>query len=379
MFAPSILQLFIDLGIPNPCPGIGLHLQAYPPYGAFNFVEISMKQDPLDDYLIFFEGMPRPAAPEHLKRLGAKTRFDNESVESMCIEALAASEFQNGCLLSDVRRGEDPPDYYVNMGGSDVSLEMTSLALEVDRQVEAALDRTRTLCLQRATTHPHLQRTYISLDLARQARLRGARMENETGRKSIEALLRFLGSEELKRHANTLRESQESISVPDSSLAIRLNHAGVPFRSRFYDRFGFDFVNGLALRVEARALVNLLAKKVLDKDKAGTVAVCVTIGMPDKQGMLFPRETALKTLLLPAIRNCGISPQHIRYMILQEFPRHAHVFEFTQSSWRLKGTYDDKRPDIPPPGLRSGKYEVTANFPFFAGTGRMSGGSPENQ
>ncbi len=323
--------------------------------------------------------MPRPAAPEHLKRLGDKTRFDNESVETMCVEALAASEFEDCCLLSDVRRGKDPPDYYVTMGGNDVALEMTSIALQVDRQVEAALDRTRALCSQRAGTHPHLQRTYISLDLARQARLRGARMENETGRKSIEALLRFLGSDELKRHATTLRASQESIPVPGSALAIRLNHAGVPFRSRFYDKFGFDFVNGLALRVDARVLISLLTQKLLDKDKPGTEAVCVTIGMPDKQGMLFPREAALKTLLLPAIRNCGFTPRHIKYLILQEFPRHAHVFEFTRSSWGLLGTYHDKRPDLPPPGLKSGKYKVTANFPLFAKTGGMTGESPENQ
>lgn len=385
MFNPNMMDLMAQFGVRQVdefdrefwsmhTQAIGMN--AYPPYGIHTYSLLQPTPDKMSAILLLHEGIQRPLA-NGFEKPGGKTRsvLTNLTVEDACIEALLK------CMATedpvDHGEGEDPPDRIFSLGGKVMKLEITSVTLQADRQAESGLDRLRTLALLH--TLPHLNKCYLTISLSRRAFKAGERPEGAFSDKNLRAILRTLADRHFRVIVTTLKQSMEYYDVADTPLAIRVMPASFPYRSKFYQKTGYEFINGCQLAIKVPAYVSMIQKCVDEKDIDVNDSLLIVHGIPDKKGMLYPRESSLTSLISQAAMDSLRHPSHIRQLFLMTFPKSVEWYSFGQDKISYRGSFrDEPKSDKPPPGIKTGTYSYEMNIPFFNGPGTISGESPEN-
>lgn len=382
MVGPNFRELMQRFGVHDGAQDWRMHSYyqtfcPYPPYGCFMFSVLQPTEDERQRVLVLNGGMIRPIAPEFLKPLRRrKDSLSNLLVEDHCTRRLIGA--LRDSRAADLGPGEDPPDRHVMIGGRLHNLEITSITLDQDRHIEAHLDRVRQ-AFEKVRTPSRLKGSYVSLYANTQLQVADDPERVWNGPDIIRRIALFLGSREFSSQIPSLKTSGDAVPISGTPFLVRVSNASFPFRSNFYLDKGFELINACEIVVTSADYSKLLQRAIDRKDIESNDSLLVVHGMPDKKGLVYPREGALQDLAVAGLVKELRRPKHIHDLFLMSTWRMVEWYEFGDASPSLVGKFSDPiRQGLDLDGA-VGTYVNTLNMPLFEGHSVVGGESPENR
>jgi len=210
-------------------------IEAYPPYGYFTYHLIPPNVEADGPALIVNAGVARPLAPRFERTGPRKDMLSNERIEDEIIAAFLKSVGDNAI---DQGRGDDPPDRHLLWCDEKLGLEITSITIELDKHVEAFLERLRNE-FAKGPAIPHLADIYVSVAESSAVKWRSASLMDYVSSGSLKTFTTGLRDRRFGPYVAALARSSERFNVEGSPLCLQIFRATFPYSSAFYHKLGF--------------------------------------------------------------------------------------------------------------------------------------------